>query len=179
VLTPENVVLAEARRSYTTLSLFGYRVDGVVANRVFPVDGADDWRSGWVEAQQSVLTQVAQSFAGLPVWQSVYRPSEPVGVAALSRLAAEVYGADDPLAPPRGEGPFRITRTTDGALLRLSLPFVSRAEVDLARNGDELVVTVGSYRRLLTLPSGLTRHRVSGARVDAGELQVRFEERAT
>ena len=36
VLTPEEVVLAEARRSYTTLSLFGYRVDGVVANRVFP-----------------------------------------------------------------------------------------------------------------------------------------------
>ena len=30
VLTPESVVLAEARRSWTTLSLFGYRVDGVV-----------------------------------------------------------------------------------------------------------------------------------------------------
>ena len=177
VLTPENVVLAEARRSYTTLSLFGYRVDGVVANRVFPVEGADDWRSGWISAQDAVLTQVAESFAGLPVWRSVYRPSEPVGVAALSELAAEVYGTDDPLAPPRGDGPFRVTRTSDGAVLRLSLPFVSRSEVDLARNGDELVVTVGSYRRLLTLPSGLTRYRVAGARVEQGELQVRFEER--
>ena len=39
VLTPETVVLAEARRSLTTLSLFGYRVDGVVANRVFPDRG--------------------------------------------------------------------------------------------------------------------------------------------
>ena len=179
VLTPENVVLAEARRSYTTLSLFGYRVDGVVANRVFPVDGADAWRSGWIAAQDTVLEQVAQSFAGLPVWRSVYRGSEPVGVAALTELAREVYDGDDPLAPPRGDGPFRITRTTSGALLRLSLPFVSRAEVDLARNGDELVVTVGSYRRLLTLPSGLTRYRVAGARVEQGELQVRFEERAT
>ncbi len=179
VLTPENVVLAEARRSYTTLSLFGYRVDGVVANRVFPVDGADDWRSGWIAAQDAVLTQVTESFAGLPIWRSVYRPSEPVGVAALTDLAREVYGHDDPLAPPRGEGPFRVTRTSDGAVLRLALPFVSRAEVDLARNGDELVVTVGSYRRLLTLPSGLTRYRVAGARVEQGELQVRFEERDT
>ncbi len=64
VLTPENVVLAEARRSYTTLSLFGYRVDGVVANRVFPVAGADDWRSGWIAAQDAVLVQVTESFAG-------------------------------------------------------------------------------------------------------------------
>ncbi len=176
VLTPETVVLAEARRSYTTLSLFGYRVDGVVANRVFPAEGADDWRAGWVMAQDAVLTQVAQSFAGLPVWRSEYRPSEPVGVAALEELAGDVYGVDDPLAEPAGEGPFRITRSTSGAVLRLALPLVSRTDVDLARNGDELVVTVGSYRRLLTLPTGLTRYRVAGARVEQGQLQVRFEE---
>ncbi len=176
VLTPEQVVLAEARRSYTTLSLFGYRVDGVVANRVFPAEGADDWRAGWVLAQDEVLTQVAQSFAGLPVWRSVYRPGEPVGVPALTELARALYDGDDPLAAPLGEGPFQVTRTGSGALLRLSLPNVTRAEVDLARHGDDLVVTVGSYRRLLTLPSGLSRHRVLGARVEHGELQVRFEE---
>jgi arsenite-transporting ATPase len=179
VLTPENVVLAEARRSYTTLSLFGYRVDGVVANRVFPKDGADEWRSRWVDAQEAVLEEVDQSFAGLPVWRSVYRPEEPVGVEALRDLAGDVYGADDPLAPPTGDGPFRVSRTGHGAVLGLALPFVSRTDVDLARNGDELVVTVGSYRRLLTLPTGLARYRVAGARVDQGELQVRFEERTT
>jgi arsenite-transporting ATPase len=174
VLTPEAVVLAEARRSYTTLSLFGYRVDGVVANRIFPSDGADDWRAGWVMAQDEVLLQVAQSFAGLPVWRSEYRSAEPVGVEALRLLAQEVYDGSDPLARPGGGGPFRVVRTTEGAALHLSLPNVSRAEVDLSRNGAELVVTVGSYRRLLTLPAGLSRHRVAGARVEQGELQVRF-----
>ena len=176
VLTPENVVLAEARRSYTTLSLFGYRVDGVVANRVFPSDGADDWRAGWVLAQDEVLDRVGQSFAGLPVWRSEYRPREPVGVEALTELARELYGASDPLATPAGKGPFRISRNDGGAVLRLSLPLVSRAEVDLARNGDDLVVTVGSYRRLITLPTGLARFRIAGARVEQGELQVRFVE---
>jgi arsenite-transporting ATPase len=177
VLTPETVVLAEARRSYTNLSLFGYRVDGVVANRVFPA-GGDAWREGWVAAQDAVLGQVAQSFAGLPVWRSEYRAVEPVGVDALRTLAAEVYAGSDPLALPRGEGPFQVTRTDAGAVLSLALPFVTRAEVDLARNGDELVVTVGSYRRLLTLPSGLSRLRVAGARVEDGRLQVRFTDPA-
>jgi arsenite-transporting ATPase len=175
VLTPESVVLAEARRSFTTLSLFGYRVDGVVANRVFPGAGADEWRAGWVRAQQAVLDHVHQSFEGLPVWRSVYRPDEPVGVAALTALAEEVYAGSDPLAMPTGPGPFRVTRGPRGAVLHLALPFVSRTEVDLARDGDELVVTVGSYRRLLTLPASLSRHQVAGARVEQGELQVRFE----
>lgn len=178
VLTPEAVVLAEARRSWTHLSLYGYRVDGVVANRVFP-GGGDPWRAGWVEAQDAVLTQVAQSFAGLPVWRSEYRSAEPVGVDALRTLAADVYAGSDPLATPRGAGPFRVERTTDGALLRLALPLVTRAEVDLARNGDELVLTVGSYRRLLTLPAGLARLDVAGARVVDGKLRVRFAEPAT
>ena len=91
VLTPESVVLAEARRSWTTLSLYGYRVDGVVADLVFPADGADDWRAGWVVAQDAVLAEVEESFAGLPLWRSEYRPSEPVGVVALRDLALETY----------------------------------------------------------------------------------------
>ncbi|MBO0845431.1 MAG: ArsA family ATPase [Nocardioides sp.] len=174
VLTPEQVVLAEARRSYTTLSLFGYRVDGVIANRVFPVEAPDPWRAGWVAAQSAVLDEVGQSFPGMPVWRSEYRSSEPVGLEALREIGHELYDGTDPLAVPVTTDPLRITRNSEGAVLRLRLPFVGRADVDLARDGDDLVVTVASYRRLLTLPSGLARHRVAGARVDGGELQVRF-----
>jgi arsenite-transporting ATPase len=174
VLTPEQVVLAEARRSYTTLSLFGYRVDGVVANRVFPDGGDDPWRTGWVAAQRDVLREVGESFAGVQVWRSEYRPAEPVGLAALADFGRQLYGDRDPLDVPPAKEPLRITRTTEGAVLSLRLPFADRSDVDLARDGDDLVVTVSSYRRLLTLPAGLARHRVAGARVDAGELQVRF-----
>jgi arsenite-transporting ATPase len=176
VLTPESVVLAEARRSLTTLSLFGYRVDGVVVNRVFPEADADEWRAGWVRSQQRVLADVEQSFAGIPLWRSLYRGTEPVGVDALRELAGDLYGGSDPLDVPVGPGPFTVSRTATGPVLGLSLPHVSRDDVDLARHGDELVVTVGSYRRLLTLPSGLARHRVAGARVQDGVLHVRFEE---
>ncbi len=176
VLTPENVVLAEARRSYTTLSLFGYRVDGVVANRVFPAEGADDWRAGWVVAQDEVLGRVEESFAGLPIWRAQYRPREPVGLEPLAGLARELYADADPLARSAGRAPFGVRRSEGGAVLRLSLPLVSRTEVNLARNGDDLVVTVGSYRRLITLPSGLARFSIAGARVEQGELQVRFVE---
>jgi arsenite/tail-anchored protein-transporting ATPase len=177
VLTPERVVTAEARRSFTTLSLYGYRVDGVVANRVFPAEGADDWRAGWVLAQDEVLAEADASFPGMPVWRSVYRPREPVGVPALVALAEEVYAGDDPLAVPAGGGPFRVTRTAEGAIAHLALPGAERDQVHLGRNGDDLVVTVGSYRRLLTLPAGLARLQVAGARVEQGELQVRFRER--
>jgi arsenite-transporting ATPase len=174
VLTPEAVVVAEARRSLTTLSLYGYRVDGVIANRVFPEGDGDAWRQAWVAAQQAVLAEVRQSFADLPIWRSDYRPGEPVGADALASLAEAAYDGADPLAVPTGEGPMTITRTSTGAVLRIALPFAQKQDVDLARHGDELVVTVGSYRRLLALPAALRRHTVTAARVEDGSLQVRF-----
>ncbi|WP_310963164.1 ArsA family ATPase [Nocardioides terrisoli] len=173
VLTPEAVVVAEARRSLTTLSLYGYRVDGVVANRVFP-SGSDEWLAGWVRAQSEVLDEIRHSFAGLPIWVSAYQPGEPVGADALASFAAAAYGDDDPFALLEDEGPMSVRRTDSGAVLSIALPFASREDVDLARHGDELVVTVGSYRRLLALPVALARQTVTGARVEDGALQVRF-----
>jgi arsenite-transporting ATPase len=174
VLTPETVVLAEARRSLTTLSLFGYTVDGVVANRVFPAADADPWRSGWVEAQREVLATVEESFGDLPVWLSTYQPGEPVGVRAVEEFAAAAYGDSDPFAAPSGDGPMTVTRTGEGASLRLALPFAQRRDVDLVRHGEELVVTVGSYRRVLVLPTALRQLTVVAARVEEGSLHVEF-----
>jgi arsenite-transporting ATPase len=174
VITPEAVVVAEARRSLTTLSLYGYRVDGVLANRVFPDTGADAWREQWVAAQQDVLREVEQSFIDLPIWLSTYRAAEPVGVRELAAFASAAYGDEDPLQLPSGDGPMIVRRADGGTVLCMALPFAVKSDVDLARRGDELVVTVGSYRRVLALPTSLRRHVVASARVKDGALQIRF-----
>ncbi|GAA0985889.1 ArsA family ATPase [Nocardioides aquaticus] len=175
VLTPESVVLAEARRSWTTLSLFGYRVDGVVANRVFPAGPGDAWREGWVRAQEGVLAEAESSFEGLPLWRAGYASAEPVGVAALRDLAFNLYAGRDPLGAVTAAAPFRVERWSGGATLHLSLPFADADQVDLARSGDDLVVTVGAYRRVLALPGVLARMAVRGAGVEEGGLRVRFQ----
>ncbi len=173
VLTPEAVVVAEARRTMTTLSLYGYRVDAVVANRIFPA--GDPWRDAWAKAQQAQLQAVEESFAPLPLLRVGYQPGEPVGMAALSALGQEAYGDLDPLGMPPAPDPISVRRTVDGFALTVLLPFASRDEVGLTRRGDELAITVGSWRRLLSLPSALRRCRVTGARMEDGRLSVTFE----
>jgi arsenite-transporting ATPase len=155
VLTPESVVVAEARRSLTTLSLYGYRVDGVVANRIFPDAGADAWRREWVQVQTAQLAEVETSFAPLNVARSEFRPREPVGAQELAVFAEQLYGDRDPLARAAGAPPLSVERRGDQVRVRLALPLAERGEVDVVRRGDDLVVTVGSYRRVIALPSML------------------------
>jgi arsenite/tail-anchored protein-transporting ATPase len=177
VLTPESVVVAEARRTLTSLSLYGYRVDGVVANRVFPDadPGADGWRAGWVEAQRRQLVEVEASFPGLPVWQSQYAAAEPVGLAAITALASATYADCDPLDLVDTPDPLTVERvSSDEFVMSVALPHAERRDVDLVRKGDDLVLTVGAHRRALALPSVLRRCTVDGAALRDGRLRVRF-----
>ena len=174
VLTPEAVVVAEARRTLTSLALYGYRVDGLVANRVFPA--GDAWRDAWARAQAEQLDAIRGDVAPLPVLTSSYQAAEPVGLAALTELGAQLYGDADPAAETVGEDELLgLERTSDGFVLSLSLPLAKRSDVDLARSGDELVVTVAGHRRVLALPSALKRCVVAGATLANGRLGIRFE----
>jgi arsenite/tail-anchored protein-transporting ATPase len=177
VLTPEAVVLAEARRTLTSLSLYGYRVDGIVANRVFPDhDGTKDpWRAGWVQVQQAQLDDAAASFPGVPVWRSTYAAREPVGIAALGELAEATYVDSDPLQLVETPEPLSVERvSSDEYVMSVALPHAERRDVDLVRKGDDLVLTVGSHRRALALPSVLRRCLIDGAALRDGRLRVRF-----
>ena len=174
VLTPEAVVVAEARRTLTSLALHGYRVDGVVANRIFPRSD-DPFLSGWVDAQDEQLAGITASFGALPVWRSAYLPVEPVGLAHLTALAEEMYAEADPVALVETPDPMTVERVaSDEFVLSVALPHADKREVELVRKGDELVLTVGSHRRVLALPSALRRCVTDGAGLRDGRLRVRF-----
>lgn len=174
VTTPEAVVFAEARRTLTSLSLYGYRVDGVLVNRIFPITGADDWRAKWIASQAVQLARIEADCEPIRVWRASYQDSEPVGPKALAELATDVYGDDDPISVVATPEPLTVQRVGKDFELSLALPLVAKGDVDLARRLDELVVTVGPHRRVLSLPSALRRCTVSGAHFEPGRLLVMF-----
>jgi arsenite-transporting ATPase len=176
VTTPESVVIAETRRTLTGLSLYGYRVDAVLANRVMPAPprATTGWQAGWAETHRQRLAEIEASFAPLPVLQAPYAPAEPVGLAALGDFAETLYDHHDPTGLAPASDPLTVERTTDGFALSVALPFAAKEELELTRRGDDIAVTVGASRRLITLPSALRRCDVEGARLDAGRLVVRF-----
>jgi arsenite/tail-anchored protein-transporting ATPase len=188
VLTPERVVIAESRRTLTSLRLYGFAVDQVVVNRVFPEavstradsPGSDQepvhnpWLAGWNEAQRSGLAEVRLSFEPLPIVITPYLSHEPVGSDALAALAEARTGEIlDVLMTPPAHG-MTVRPEKGGYLLRLPLALVTATEVDLKRRGDELLVSVGDHRRVLSLPSVLRRCVITGAVVRDATLRVRF-----
>ena len=175
VVNPERMVIAEARRTYTYLSLFGYRVDAVVANRLLPDAVADPWFERWKELHLEHLRTIEDGFAPLPVLKVELAPTELVGLEALRGFGAQVYGELDPAGRLHEGQPLRITRRAGRTTLTLELPFADREDLELGRRGEELLVKVGPYRRAITLPDSLRRRAVVDASLKRGRLRVIFE----
>jgi arsenite-transporting ATPase len=174
VVNPERMVIAEARRTYTYLSLFGYRVDAVVANRLLPDDVTDPWFDRWRALQGEHLTAIEQGFAPVPVLRAQLAGDELVGPEALLRFALALYGDDDPAACRHQANPLRVVQGRKGPQLVLDLPHADRDELEVGRTGDELLVRVGPHRRAIILPDSLRRRDVAGATLRGGVLRVSF-----
>jgi arsenite-transporting ATPase len=175
VVNPERMVIAEARRTYTYLSLFGYRVDAVVANRLLPDAIADPWFERWKELHTEHLQTIEEGFAPLPVLKVELAPTELVGLDALRGFGARVYGELDAASSLHAGQPLRITRRAGRTTLSLDLPFADRDDLELGRRGEELLVRVGPYRREIKLPDSLRNRPVVDASLRQGRLKVIFE----
>jgi arsenite-transporting ATPase len=174
VVNPERMVIAEARRTYTYLSLFGYRVDAIVANRLLPAEITDPWFDRWKAAHEEHLETIADSFSPLPVLQARLAADELVGLDRLRAFGDEVYGSADPASVLHDSDPLRIKMKGDTYVLTQELPFADRDDLEVGRRGDELLVRIGPYRRAIVLPDSLRRREITSARLRKGKLRVVF-----
>jgi arsenite-transporting ATPase len=179
VVNAERLVIAEARRTFTYLSLFGYHVDSVIANRLLPSEVTDPWFASWKDSQREHLDTIAGAFAPVPVLTADLAGQELVGCDRLSTFAAALYGDRAPADRLVRAEPLRVEASGDALVLSVHLPFVEKADVELARRNGELLLAVGAHRRAVVLPESLRRRTVAGARLDGDRLEVEFIEAAS
>jgi len=170
VATPEHVVIAETRRAHTWLTMYGFVVDAVVLNRIYPASALGDYFEPWAEAQAAGIQRIEESFAHLPIHRLLLQEREIAGLGALRDLARAMYGDDDPAAVNYRGDYLRVTRS-DGCLrLHISLPHADRAELDLHQDGDDLLLTHRNEHRRIAMPDSLHGRQVTGARFLHDEL---------
>jgi arsenite-transporting ATPase len=178
VVNPEKMVLAESRRTFTYLNLFGFNTDAIVVNRVLPEGAASGYFAGWRSIQARYEEEIHTAFSPLPILQVPLLETEVVGLPLLERVAAAAFGEGNPAEVFFAGRAEEVRREAGGHVLDLAVPFVARGDVQLSQRGDELTVHVGSYKRKTLLPRTLAGRPVLGARLAEQRLVIRFGERS-
>ncbi|WP_329039269.1 ArsA family ATPase [Streptomyces sp. NBC_01725] len=171
------------------LGLYGLRVDALVPNKVLPTDSSDAWLATLAAQQQKCLDAWSEEYGSAwPLHAVRHLGRDPRGLDDLDDLSGPggLGGPADPddlaeRAPDADPGPHadpwwvEDRREEDGLLVwSLPLPGAEKADVGLVRRGDELLLTVGPFHRIVPLEAALRRCTVSGAALTDGVLKVRF-----
>ena len=174
VMTPDRMVIAEAMRTFTYLSLYGYLTDAVVVNRVFPEEVEGGYFGAWREVQREQLELVEAGFAPVPVLRAPYFEQEVLGATMLDRLGSALFEDADAGALLHDTLAQELSLDADGARLRLDIPFTDKGDISLKKIGLELIVRVDGHKRTIILPPALASYRPSSASFSDGSLLVSF-----
>lgn len=175
VMNPEKMVIKESQRALTYLSMYGLTVDMVVVNKIFPADIDSEYFDHWKKVQRRYLKEIDHAFTPLPICHVPYYSEEVVGVDKLRQMGNDVYGSENPSEVRYRQSPMEITKVDSGYYnVRIKLPFADVDRLDLFQNGDELVIQIGDFRRIMTLPTSLTGLEAGQAEMEDDWLIIPF-----
>jgi arsenite-transporting ATPase len=175
VVTPERMVIDEARRLHTELALFELRCDALVLNRLLP-DAAhgEAFFRDWLGLQAERRREVAELFAPLPVLEAPLQPDEVTGLERLAAHGRALFAERAPGAVLSNAPRIRYRREGEETLAVIPLPGADPATLGVVKIEDELAITSGLRRRSLKLPRRLAPLAVTRAALEGGALVVRF-----
>ncbi len=173
--TPDKMAVREAQRAMTYLSLFNYPVDSIIFNRVLPgsATGGEFLRKRQV-LQAKYLSVIEETFRPLPVWHVPDYADKGEGLPALSQLAQDCFGDEDPGAIFHRGLSQEFVQQDGKYLLRIPLPFAKGDEVRLRKRGAQLFLSVGNFKRTILLPPVLAKRKSEGGHLVKGVMEIRF-----
>lgn len=173
VTQPEQMVVDETRRAYAHLNLFGYAVDHIFVNGVYPPDQVGDFFKAWVEHQQKHLLVIDETFPHLPVTKIARLPADLTGLDDVRQLTELAIG-EDAFEVHEGIAREEYVREGEAILLNLLVPLTDPDDLRLSLSASDLVLRFGNLQRNIPLPDTLRAYEVAGARAADGLLTITF-----
>lgn len=175
VTNPEKIVIKETQRAFMYFCLYGLCIDAVIINRIFP-EGVDaDYFQLWKQTQRHYIQEASHYFSDVPIWKVNLFSDEIIGKAGLQQLADSLYTDINPAERFSERRPYQFQERNGIYQLTMRLPFLTKKDIELTKHGDELIVTIGGFKRHVTLPRSLANRRTTGAKLSGEQLVITFE----
>lgn len=174
VVNPAKIVVAETRRSFAYLCLYGVATDAVLINRLMPSEAGTGYFARWAEREREELADIERSFP-VPLLRAPLHEGELIGVEALSELGRELYGERDPADRFCERRPLRLSKRAGATVLSIDVGSLGSEDVDVVVRGDDLWVGMRDFERRISLPDSLSGLPVASAELVDGVLEVAFE----
>ncbi len=152
VCNPERMVIQEAKRAFSYLQLYGYNVDALIINRIYPSEGQIFFKD-YLRNQRLYIQEIEEDFQPVPIFKAFHQGVEVFGIDRISQIKNELYNNEDASQVFYKDEALKIKEIKDGYAVKLKIPFIKEYEFSLKKFGDELVIDINNQRKSLFLPN--------------------------
>ncbi|WP_101473570.1 ArsA family ATPase [Fusobacterium sp.] len=176
VTTPEHIVIEEAKRNYTWLKLYGFNVDAIYLNKLYPAEMLTGYFSDWEKYQQESIEIVQESFHKQKIFMLELQNNEILGKEKLDDIGEIFYTICNPLSIFTKTEDFFIEDKNGTRTLCIELPFVKdRDEISVFKDGNDIVISWLNETRRFHLPEKLRKREISDYIYEYGYLKIKMD----
>lgn len=176
VTTPEHIVIKEAKRNYTWLKLYGFNVDAIYLNKLYPAEMLTGYFSDWEKYQQESIEIVQESFHKQKIFMLELQNNEILGKEKLDDIGEIFYTTCNPLSIFTKTEDFFIEDKNGTRTLCIELPFVKdRDEISAFKDGNDIVISWLNETRRFHLPEKLRKREISDYIYQDGHLKIKMD----
>lgn len=176
VTTPEHIVIEEAKRNYTWLKLYGFNVDVIYLNKLYPAEMLTGYFSDWEKYQQESIEIVQESFHKQKIFMLELQNNEILGKEKLDDIGEIFYTTCNPLSIFTKTEDFFIEDKNGTRTLCIELPFVKdRDEISAFKDGNDIVISWLNETRRFHLPEKLRKREISDYIYEYGYLKIKMD----
>ena len=175
VTNPEKIIIKETQRAFMYFCLYGLCIDAVIINRILPEGVDEKFFEIWKQTQRQYIEQAENYFSDVPMIKVNLFDDQIVGIAGLQKLGDMLYPETDPAKRFTEQSPYQFRKVEDVYQLAIQLPFLTKKEVNLNKQGDELIVTIGGFKRHIALPRSLSSTNTTAAKLTGQQLVITFK----
>ncbi|MEM0139431.1 MAG: ArsA family ATPase [Ferroplasma sp.] len=171
VTNADQMSFNETKRAFTYLQLYGYPVDSVIANKIYP-DETGDFFQKWRESQSEILQELDSAFPEIKIFKSYLQTYELLGEEKLRKFGTDLYNKLEPDTVFYRGKPVEFLRENGKNVVKLKLPFADKKNLNLYNKAGELIVEVNNWKRILYLPQTIANMQPSEAELKNGYLYI-------
>ncbi len=175
VLNPDKIAIAESKRAYTYFSLFGFPVDAILVNKLFPAELETGYFQNWCQLQHEQMTVLKKSFLNTRILSIKHYGSEPIGLSCLESMGNDIYGELTPSDMLSEVNTVSFKKQDEKVVLSIILPNLDKSALDIGRKDNDLLITAGAYSRILSLPDTLAKNDIETASYEDNQLRIIFK----
>ncbi len=172
VVTAGTAALPSLREAIGVLTLFEYRLEAAILNKVLPDAVTDPFFAPARKRQEAVRAEIAALDPEIPLVEVALRPDQPVGLDALRKVSKELYGKGNPADFLTEAREHMIEPDDGGYVLSVLVPFAAKDQLRLEEVDDGIAVHLNGRRCVIVLPDELLQTEATSWTYEGEVLRV-------